>query len=373
MKESVRNFLVGLFVVLSFVVLGVLMMWFGEAPSWLGGSEWTLRITGVQELSGVGEGSPVKLNGVAIGRVQSLEFENPSRPDQGVVIVTGIKKIYTVPSNAIAKVYGATLGFGTGHIELIVEPGVGAEPLDQKLATVPGEMRSIIGELISKEMVSSVEETIRNIGDLAESATPVMNSAAALMQQRTTAQVDRRGAAAQGMTANLSTVIERLDKLVANMNAVLGDEDVQEELKTAVTNLKDATGNLRTTVSLWQTESLRLSENLNTAIDGTEENLDETFRKLTAVLDRLDDASSSLAAMLRGMEAGEGTLGLLVRDERLYESAVVTLERFSELVASFQRITAKIEEDGYITFAQKTPVGTFTKKFPIGGSDSPLR
>ena len=64
MAETTRNFLVGLFVASSLVVLGSLMVVFGEAPSWLGGSEWTLRITGVEQLSGISDGSPVNLNGI---------------------------------------------------------------------------------------------------------------------------------------------------------------------------------------------------------------------------------------------------------------------------------------------------------------------
>ena len=92
MKESMRNLLVGVFVVLSLGALAILMVWFGEAPEWLRTSEWDLSVTGVRELSGVGEGSPVRLNGVDVGRVKRLEFVNPNRPDQGVDIVSGIEE-----------------------------------------------------------------------------------------------------------------------------------------------------------------------------------------------------------------------------------------------------------------------------------------
>ena len=53
MNERMRNFLVGLFVVASLTVLGVLMVWFGETPSWLPSSEWDLRITGVSDLGDI--------------------------------------------------------------------------------------------------------------------------------------------------------------------------------------------------------------------------------------------------------------------------------------------------------------------------------
>ena len=83
MKEATRNFLFGLFVLAALAVFGVLMVWFGEAPEWLGTGDWTLEITGVREIRGIGEGSPVLLNGVEIGRVVGLDFVDrtiPGRP-----------------------------------------------------------------------------------------------------------------------------------------------------------------------------------------------------------------------------------------------------------------------------------------------------
>ncbi len=69
--------------------------------------------------------------------------------------------------------------------------------------------------------------------------------------------------------------------------------------------------------------------------------------------------------MLRQVSEGEGTAGLLARDARLYEAAVLTFERLGELTATLQRIAGKIERDGYITLGRQTPVGTVTKDFPL--------
>lgn len=365
MKESTRNLLVGLFVVGALAVLGVLMVWFGEAPTWLGGSEWTLRITGVQELGGIGEGTTVNLNGVEIGRVKALEFENPERPDQGVAIVVGIKNRYSIPRGAYARIYGATLGFGTGRIDICVPPGVPVEPLERIGATIPGEMHYVLRELVSQELLSTVERTVAHIGDLAAAATPVADNLAELIEQRAVADVSKPGAAERGVTANLSTVVERIDNLVADINAVLGDEKVQDDVKAAVSDLKSATTELKDTIALWKTESQKISDNFNTGIDRTVESLDQSFVKFNDVLDDLDDAAKSLAVMLRQVSEGEGTAGLFARDERLYEAAVLTFDRLGELVSTLQRIADKIERDGYITLGRQTPVGTVTKDFPL--------
>jgi len=361
MNENMRNFMVGLFVLASLSVLGLLMVWFGETPSWLPSSEWELRITGVSELSGVGEGSSVRLNGVDIGRVSALEFENVQRPGQGVVIIARIQKEYSIPQGATAKVYGATFGFGSGHIDISVPPDSTHEPLDKEFAQIRGEMRSVIGEMISKDLVKSVERTIAHIGDLSAAAAPVATNLSLLLEQRSIASTRAPG----GKDPNLSTVIERIDRLIANVNAVLGDEDVQGDIKAVIGDLKLASGELRELMALWQRESQRISDNANAGIDRTEENLERSFAKLNDLLDHLDDAATGLARVMHDASEGKGTIGLLARDDRLYEAGVLTLERFSELIATLQRVFGKIEQDGYINVGTMTVLGTMTKKIPI--------
>ncbi len=364
MNETTRNLLVGIFVVTAFSALGILMVWFGEAPSWLTTSEWTLRISGVRDLSGVGEGAPVNFNGVGIGRVTGLEFADPTRPGQGSVIVTGIKREYIVPEGATARVYGSMIGLGTGRIEIIIDPAMQAQPLDREDASISGEMRSVIGEMVSKAMVDNLNRAVANIADLTAEWTPVGTNLAKFMEQRSIADVGQPGAQQQIMTANLSTVIERIDKLVSNVNKVLGDENVQDDVRVAVKDLKDTTEQLKGLVETWKSESLKLTDNINSGIDRTEANLDKSFGRLNHLLEDLDDGATSLSQVLLEVSQGRGTAGLIVSDERLYESAVLALDRFAEAAATLQRILGKIEEDGYVTIGQ-APSGLLRKDFPI--------
>ncbi len=361
MTETTRNFWVGAFVVVSVVVLATLMSWFGETPDWLGGNEWNLRITDVQGLSGIEAGSPVRLNGVEIGRVRSVDFVDAGRPELGVVILARIQDRYSIPDEAKALVFGATLGFGTGHVDIMVKLDQTLRALEKKNAQIHGEMRSMIGELITKDMVDSVKRTIDNIGTFAGAVTPVAGNLALLLEKRTVADVS---ATDSKLTANVATVVERLDAFVANLNTVLGDVNVQEDVKGVVRDLKGVADNLRETVELWKSETGRLTTNLNAGIDRTEENLERTFVNLNEVLDHLDEGAKSLALALREVAEGRGTAGLLVRDERLYEAAVLSLERVAEAMATFNRVIGKVESDGYFTVGA-APLGWPRKDYPI--------
>ena len=88
-------------------------------------------------------------------------------------MITRIKNSYSVPRGATARVYGATFGIGTGHVAICVEPGLRTDPLPRENASIPGEMKSIFGEVISTDMLSSLERTITHVGDLTREWTPV--------------------------------------------------------------------------------------------------------------------------------------------------------------------------------------------------------
>ncbi len=366
MRDVTRNFMVGLFVFAGLTILAVLMVWFGETPSWLQRGEWTLRVVGVREIRGIGEGSPVHLNGVEVGRVAGLSFEDRDRPGRGVVISLRLRQGYAVPHGSIAKVYGATLGIGTGRIQIII-PAQDTWPLDKDgLAVISGEMASMLGEVITEDFTNSVKRTFDHIGNLAAAATPVAENLARLMEPRPAGAVDEHGGSEKDVPPNLSTAVERFDELLANLNAVVGDANVHGDVKAVAGHLRSASEELRQTVDLWKSESQRISDNVNVGIDRTEESLQAVLQKLANVADKLDASAKSLNTITTHVAEGKGTLGLVVRDPRLYEAAALSFDRLSEFLATLNRIAGKIEQDGYITVGQKTAVGTFTKDFPVG-------
>jgi ABC-type transporter Mla subunit MlaD len=354
---------VGLFVLAALTVFGILLLWFGEAPAWLGGNEWTLKIVGVRELRGIEAGSPVLLNGVEIGRVRRLEFANPERPDRGVVVVAGIQDQYSVPIASHARVYGATLGFGTGHVDVIVNPGESPELLPKDDAVIEGEMRDIVQEIIPKQMVANLDRAVTNIADFAEAAAPAAKNFAILFEPRPVGELEALSPDERPQP-NLSTAIERIDMLAADLHAVIGDADTQGEIKSGVSDLRESVRLLRETAETLRTSSQRIAESVETGTTELRADLDASFTNLNQVLDRLDTSALNLAQATQQIAAGEGTIGMLVKDPRLYEAAVISFERLSDSLMSLKAILAEIERRGYITIG-KAPTGTLRKDVPL--------
>ncbi|MCH7592524.1 MAG: hypothetical protein IH989_07080, partial [Planctomycetes bacterium] len=267
--------------------------------------------------------------------------------------------------SAVARVYGATLGFGSGHVDIICEPVGGVEPLDRELADIPGTMSSAFGDLISSEFITSIETAIQNIGSTAAATTPVMENISALTQPRSAADVDNPDTPADQAHPTVATVIERVDDLLAGLNAIVTDETVQGDVKSALSDLHEAATGLREAISAFEAETRRTSQNLNAGIEDTKENLDKSFVALNTSLGSLDDGLSTLARLLRHIESGEGSAGRFVNDDRLYEAAVLALERVGELAGTLQRIFGKVERDGFLTIGKNTPVGFLSRDVPV--------
>jgi phospholipid/cholesterol/gamma-HCH transport system substrate-binding protein len=368
MKEQRRNILVGIFMVGGLAVMGLLMVMFGEAPEWLGGAEWPLEIH-VTRLQGAPEGTPVNLNGVQIGRVGRLEFDDPARPDLGVSVVVLLKDKYAVPSGAYAVIYEPVLGVGRGRIEIIVPPEGAGPPLAHEKARIRGDMGSMIHDIVPETMLSSVELAVRQIGNFAEGLTPVANDLHEIFKKTPMELVDDP-VQARRMTANLYTVIQRFDRTLKHFNDVLGDPNVKSGLLESVENVRRMTedgrvalADFRETTAGLRESSVRITTKLEAGIDDTTLQVNRLSGKAMPVLDNLAAATANLNRASLSMAEGEGTLGKLLRDDRLYEKLVLFTDRITELVDTVRRIADKTERQGYVDVKAQTPVGpVFTKQ-----------
>jgi len=359
MKEGTRNTLLGLFMILALSALGALAVMIGETPAWLGGAEWEMRIVGVRQLSPIAEGTEVHLNGVNIGRVAGLDFEDRNRPALGVYIITRIKRKYSVPSRSFAKIYSPMLGVGRGRID-IIPPDAPCPPLAEDSAVIEGQMASMVREVISEEMMTSFHRTVDQIGNFAEALTPVANDLHDLMELRRIEDVEVQEAA-----ANLSTVIQRFDATLTNFNKLIGDEEAQANVKAVAANLREASERFMELAEHLKDESGRLSENLNQKLDDTDKRIETFLAAAVPVLENLDETSGHLERAAGDIAEGRGTLGLMLRDDRLYESLVESSERVNLLIATLQPLAEKIAGQERIPINVDTAVGNVKRDVPL--------
>ena len=83
------------------------------------------------------------------------------------------------------------------------------------------------------------------------------------------------------------------------------------------------------------------------------------------VLENLDETSGHLERAAGDIAEGRGTLGLMLRDDRLYESLVESSERVNLLIATLQPLAEKIAGQERIPINVDTAVGNVKRDVPL--------
>ncbi len=348
MNETKRNFAVGLFMIGGIAVLGYLMVLFGEAPGWLGGAEYELRIE-VKEISGIDDGSPIYLNGIKVGRVTTLDFIDMARPEMGVVLFGKIKKEFSIPLGARAECISPTLGIGRGRVDIFASGGTGhVEPG----GVIPGVMINSLERIFPQQMATSIESTVVGIGDFAEAYAPVAHDIHELLKIRTMQEVDTDP---QKIAANLYTAVQRLDHVLKTFDGVIGDTEMRAKLDQVMDNLlamtndaKSAMSDLRETTATLKTEMAKITNRAEQALTSVDTRVNELADAALPTLDHAAKTASNLHRVSQKIAEGDGTLGRLLNDERLYEATLLAIQRIQDMVDSFRRLADRFERRGRI-------------------------
>lgn len=354
MGELRRNFLVGLFVLGGAAALIAIIVLFGRMPAWVGaGATYPIHVL-FPKAPGLREGTLVTVHGKEIGRVTGIEFVDPTRFGGGVRVSLAIGRQYELHQGSRAQTIEP--GFGQGRPPIEIIPG----PLDQPRllagAQLEGLSATAMESMIPPETVDTINRMASQIADAAKSLTPVLDDLHLMLVQRTPDEVDQPG----GPTGNLSSAAVRLDATLKHFNTVLGDPAIHSHLRTTLENAsamsadgKLAMADIRAAANDAKLAATELNLLLVKGQDTLVKLDDEVGRVGRATVDGLHKAGGVLDSMQETtalLNRGDGTLGKLLRDDRLYEASVLTFRRLAEMVEEFTAL-AKEWRQGKVRIA----------------------
>ena len=302
MREATRNIIVGLTAIAGLVVLGYLILAYGDAPGWIT-PNYPLVIH-FKDASGIATGTRVKLNGIDIGFVTEVTLKEPSY--LGVTVNCAIYEEFDIPTSAVPTSKAGLLG-GAAQLNLktfappegVQEtflPRDGTAKLDGKTSDLADEFTSAIGRLESQ-----IDPILRNVREL--------------LEPLDLAKVD-----SGQIPGNLRTAIQRLDsrlaelqESIASFNALV-DEATRNQVKGVISDTRETIGVLK-----------------------------ERFVQIS------DDLSRSLASIneiLADIKKGEGTAGKLLKDPKLYDSLTDASDRISDALNELILLIKKWKAEG---------------------------
>ncbi len=367
MDERLLRLRVGIVVAVAVVMTVLLVMLFGDLQL-PGTRKYTIYIR-FPRAPGVAVGTPVRKSGISIGRVSEIEILD----DATVRITADIDADEKVLTSEICKIASSSV-LGDPVLEFVLaDTNIRGEPLPDGAeidGIVAGNPLEVIGNL--EQDIRGALISIRGAGD----------------EVRQTAQ-GLRGAL-NGEEDQLPRILQKTERALDQLNKslqtvdnVLGDEEMQQNLKRSLQDLPrffdDARGTLskaNDTFDGFQRMSQRAETNLENLERFTKplsergpvlvDNIDGILGNVNSLTEQLDD-------LARGFSEQNGTIGRLLRDPTIYDRLDRSLANVEEISFRLRPImedvrifTDKIARDprqlGLKGALDKRPLGTGIKQ-----------
>jgi phospholipid/cholesterol/gamma-HCH transport system substrate-binding protein len=283
-----RELWVGVFVIVGILATLAVLFVMTDAATFRGRYVIT---THVPNAGGIRRGDPVQMRGVNVGRVQRFRMA-----PEGVAIRMELEGEYDVPSDS--------------HVELKSSGLLGGIVAD----IVPGEATTFLknGDTIPGRSEEGMMDQTNRIAGQVET---VLKSVDALLDKST---ID-----------NVHASSTDLRKLLGQLNATVAEQ--RRELVTLNQSLrKSSEGIERASAGI---EKVTTSPEL----EATVKRLDTLTRHIDEVTGTLDRSSKSLESVMGRIDRGEGTLGKLTRDDKLYNNLNEAAVNFSKLAEDIRK------------------------------------
>lgn len=263
------------------------------------------------------------------------------------------------------------LSDGKAKVTLLIEPGVKI----YKNATASIKATGLLGDKYLDIKTGTAETGLLKDGDTISNATELVD-------------IDE-------LAKNLITVSEKFTTLAESVNDVIGTDEAKNSLSQTIVNLREITSDLRQTISVNDHKLRNVLDNINDLTasmssliednreplsstltnmkdfsgtlkaNGPElvENLNKATRELKAMVEEnrpvIKSAMSSMDSIAKQIDKGEGSLGKLVKDDRLYESINKAAEGVNKTISAVDRFRTFITFQAEYLTKPKDSKGAF--------------
>ncbi len=288
MKETTRNFVIGIVAILGVAGFAFLLLLFGNLTTSLR-QKYDVTVHANQAM-GVRLGSQVTLVGVPIGEVKAvtvvIDSENP------VQIILNIEGSIDIPAGVEATVSTSLIG-GTARLDFSIPIGYTTGG-----ATLPHD-----GNAIVTAKFEGLEERL----------------------SRTLSE----------KLAGLDLAMRRIDELGKDAQKWLGDEQMLADAKSAVAKANDLIDATSSTVMALTKTANSLQGNANALLASVQ-----------PVFDQLSKTLAQVELLTKQAQDGKGTVGQLMSNPDLYNSLNDSAQRLKSTLGEVELLMKKVRAEG---------------------------
>ncbi len=363
MDDRVVQFRVGVMVLASLLIVGILLLLFGESPRFVKRifqPTYTVRLW-FQEAQGLSEDSLVRRNGILVGRVTKVGFAVDEAPlvrkngavlrkvrfagdendtplpkdiatteyETGVIVTAEIRQGATLFTRDVCRIETDLLG--KHWIQFASAPLEGRPAAPQRLDLKSAQPHFLRGQMAPDPMDSigmvteTLDKLVPEIYKVSASMTNAGNAIDGAARQVTDLLEDESD---QG----IRSAIEEANKSLKSLQRMFGSEKQKGSLEVTLEEVSETIKQFETTM---KTANQRLDElKPLTQKLGSQ----ETIAGLDRATRNLDQVMQDMAAFSKTLRNPQGSLGLLLQDRELYDHLNNVAENVDDLSRQLQPI-----------------------------------
>ncbi len=324
MKRS-SDLLVGLVVTAALVVVVLGAMWLSDRPI---GEQWRLHTARFRTVGNMGVGAPVTVRGVRVGQVEAIRLANDGWVEADLR-VSGDAALPERP--AVIAAPSSLFGEWAASVISYVE-----DPPDD-----PAVVLALL-EALEADSTSWPGATLPDVGQLTAQAGRIASDIAVLAQRLGTAIDSNTAAQLRTSIGDFVSVANRLRTFTHQQTQALGD--VSDVLASGTQSAALAAADARATMA--RVDSATAAGQIDSIVSATQQStsdLRQASADVRALISDLREHETSLVRVLLAadsvmsrVDAGSGTLGLMVRDSALYAETTLAVKELRQLIADIQ-------------------------------------
>lgn len=268
-------------------------------------------------VDGLSASNPVLMHGLKVGQVDELELDKHGKDN--ILVKFHIQGEVTIPKNTVAKIVSSDL-LGSKAIELV--PG-NSRSLAERYDTLPGVVEMSLTESINKVVApvkQKVEKLITSVDTVVTTLNSVFNEQAKHDLQTSFHSVRASLQNLESTTGEVNTFVTgetgRIRNILASVN------HITEQLDKSAPAINRAIENFAA-----------ISDSVRAA------NLQQTITKLNQTI-------SQVNTIMDKAQRGEGTLGKLLSDDKLYNNLQDASKDLDKLI-----VDLKANPGRYVNFS----------------------
>lgn len=302
------------------------------------GEDHGYEITAVfDNASGLDVNAPVRMVGVNIGRVKSIDVAQ-----RKALVTMQIADAYRIDRDAAFAIRSQGI-LGDKYVEII--PGQAGEyleggdragntrpsvDLDSLMESLQGAGEDLSGILASLRKVVATEEGENNLKDILQNTRDLSDNLNRMVS-------DNRD--------KVDSILANLDTLTAKLDGIAGDN--RADIRQVIANIREVSENLKDTIPNLTERLAGAADQVEGVISENREGVKETVEQIHRDAQLLEETLDSLRTVAKRIEDGEGTVGKLINEDETYTSLNETLGSLNKAMKRAERLKINLDIHGH--------------------------